>query len=91
MKLITGLHIYSSEGNTSNYKNTKLVKYHHKDITTLLIFGSRLAKRLKRPNLSIYTQYTEYSQQIVKMIRHGYSRIQNFAPTNTIEIKYLTA
>ena len=88
MKLITGLHIYSSEGNTSNYKNTKLVKYHHKDITTLLIFGSRLAKRLKRPNLSIYTQY---SQQIVKMIRHGYSRIQNFAPTNTIEIKYLTA
>ena len=56
----------------------------HKDYTTLPILGGTLAKDFNRPNLSIFSP--QYGPAFKKIIREGYSRIQDFAkPNDTID------
>ena len=59
----------------------KDVEIKHKDFTTLPILGGTLAKQLKRPELSIFSP--TLGKNFIRMIRHGYSRIQDFAKFNT--------
>ena len=58
----------------------KNVENKHKDFTTLPILGGTLAKQLNRQELSIFSP--TLGKNFIKMIRNGYSRIQDFAKYN---------